>query len=637
MGSDTSRTLDELYQLRYDTVLDLYRRRALAYVTEVLPNIGTNESLHPALIFLSNWAGSLAFKLDPYWQFKGGKAAPYEEYKNTLIPELFPVTVKAATRRRIFTCIDQNPIHSYWERTSTSDSSTAKFVNGHWQVTANPTSKTVTSGLQNETSQKQIYGFILDTTDSTRNPQKRAKKESSSRKSSIAQRRTDPPKPSTSMERLNHQGEMELWKCHFETDRATAAIYNDDTYSQTLLAQSGPHGEQLYGTGHNVVLYREGFDTPSASIAKASVDQMPIDEHSNAMSVMTKNCDRMVAQCLPNRRYYNLLYQIGELKDLSQTLRGTLELWLRLEKELGANLFLNLYRNPTSWTKDLQLRVSPMAKLLEIDIRPDQLISASFLNFKFGWESMVQAVKQFADAPARATKDINHLINANGTNVTLRSKFQYSEPMVTTPTISFFKSLRTLTEASKPATSRGIRSVEVRCSVNSGLNLPRVDLPALRKNLFNEKLGATPKPGDLYDLLPWTWLEDWFFGASSYIHLMDEVNGQRNIVNYGLLTYHSDIRVDARWNNYWLDFHKHLIVPPGGQSGENVRQDLPRTATFQAEYQLRKDVMAFAGVADYSGKGLSPYRSSILAALFSQFSGNSSRPINTGHQSAPGQ
>jgi hypothetical protein len=235
---------------------------------------------------------------------------------------------------------------------------------------------------------------------------------------------------------------------------------------------------------------------------------------------------------------------------------------------------------------------------------------------------MIEAFTDLAKSPERVTKDINRLIDANGKNVTLRSKFHYSEPMTSTPTIVWYKTLRTLVDASIPASTTGIRRVEVRCSVNSGLNLPKVDLPTLRKNLFNEKMGATPTPGDLYDIIPWSWLIDWVFGASDYLHLMDEVNGQRNLLNYGLITYESHMRVDARYNNHWFNFHKFLIVPPGGQAGVNTRIDLHRSAQFNAKYVLRKDVMAFAGLKDYSGIGTSNYQKSILAALFSQFSKN---------------
>jgi hypothetical protein len=620
--SSISRTLDELYELRYNTVLDMYRRRARAYEVEVLTKIGVDKRFHPKLIFLADWAGSLAFKLDPYWQLGKLDKQAKEVYKNSLTPDVFPVKVVPANRVKKFACIHSEPIYSTWEKTVTSYGSNALFIGGCWGVYPNIGSSTTTSGTHSDATQASIWGFLKDTTDSTRNPQKGSKKESSSRKSSISDNRKNPPKQSKQTFKGNHQGEMELWKFDFSTDTANATIFEDDTFSQQAQLVVDCAGKTLYTNGHIQVYYNEGFPGPSASISKASVDSLAISEKANALSVMTKNCDRLVAQCLPARRYYNLLYQIAELRDLTSTIRGTLDMWLALEKELGRATFKKLWTSPSYWTDDLRLKIVPFAQRLHLDIRPDQILSAAYLNFKFGWQSMIEAFTDLAKSPERVTKDINRLIDANGKNVTLRSKFHYDEPMASTPTISWYKTLRTLVDASIPASTTGIRRVEVRCSVNSGLNLPKVDLPTLRKNLFNEKMGATPTPGDLYDIIPWSWLIDWVFGASDYLHLMDEVNGQRNLLNYGLITYESHMRVDARYNNHWFNFHKFLIVPPGGQAGVNTRIDLHRSAQFNAKYVLRKDVMAFAGLKDYSGIGTSNYQKSILAALFSQFSKN---------------
>jgi hypothetical protein len=630
MSSVPSRTLDELYELRYNTVLDMYRRRARAYEVEVLTKLGVDERFHPGLIFLGDWAGSLAFKLDPYWQLRKLDNPAKAKYRNSLTPDIFPVQVVPANRKRKFLCIAAQPIYSKWVKTVWHQADSAKFVNFSWRVTPNSDSVTVTKGTQQSAVQASIYGFIYDTTDSTRNPQKGSKKESSSRKSSIGKDRKNGHPQTKQSAFYRHQGELELWKPHFTTDAATATIFEDDTFTNTLLAVSGPHGEVLYGNSRHRVFYEEYFPTPSASVDRASVDSLAVSEKALGLSVMTKNCDRLVEQCLPSRRYYNLLYQIAELRDLSGTIRGVLSLWLALEKELGKGIFLRLWSHPSYWTDDLRLKIVPFARELHLDIRPDQILSSAYLNFKFGWESMIQAYTDLANSPARVTKDINRLIAANGKNVTLRSQIHFSEPMTSTPTISWYKTLHTLNEAAIPASSVGIRQVVLRCSVNSGLNLPKVDLPSLRKNLFNEKMGATPTPGDLYDLIPWSWLVDWFFGASDYIHIMDAVNGQRNLFNYGLMTYRSDLSVDARWNNYWFNFRKSLIVPPGGQSGVNTRIDLRRSARFSAKYQLRKDIAAFAGMSDYSGKGVSSYQASVLAALFSQFSKNpgSSRVAN---------
>jgi len=581
--------------------------------------------MHPGLMFLGDWAGSLAFKLDPYWQFKKTNFKGPVRVKNSLTPDIDPVQVVPANRIRKFPCIYGQPIRSYWQQHSVSWAENLVFVNGAWTLVQNTPTETVTEGSHADAAQLTIYGYILDTTDSTRNPQRESKKESRARLVGIAGKRKKREKQTNTSDNLNHQGEFELWKFEFHTDEASAQIYTNDTFTYQKSAFAGPHGEELWARSHVTQVYNEGFrGSPSASISKADVDSLAISERAKATSIMTKNCDRMVAQCLPNRRYYNTIYQIAELRDVISTLKGTLELWILLERELGKGVFLRLLTQPSFWTDDLRLKVVPFARLLHLDIRPDQILSAAYLNFKFGWQSMVEAFTKLASAPERVTKDINRLIDANGQNVTLRSKFKFSEPMTSLPTITFDKVLHTSIEAGVPPSFVGTRDVEVRCSVNSGLNLPKVDLPSLRKNLFNEKMGAVPTPGDVYDILPWTWLIDWVFGASDYLHLMDAVNGQRNMVNYGLITYESHMRVDGRWRNWWPNFHRVNMIPPNGIPAQSVRIDQNRSNSFHAKYVLRKNVMAFAGLSDYSGVGSTPYQRSILAALFSQFSRNSS-------------
>lgn len=615
MGNSKSLSLDELYDMKYDLTLDMYRRRSRAYVVEVATKSGLNELYHPALIFAANWAGSLAFKLDPYWQTaKLDSRANVVPYRRTLVPQIFPTQVVTFKRSRKFICIPATQITSTWERKISSVSANAKFVGGQWGIYPQPDTSSSTSGTQGYSPQSACIGFINDTSDSTRNPKKAPSKDPKGRAAILKKEREKPSKPTSNSARRFHQGEFELYVPAFTTDRA---VLNKRTVSYVTQLQAV--GTNLWSYDWSFDSYHERFPGPSASVARAGVDSLAVSERANALSVMTKNCDRLVQQSLPSRRYYNLLYQIGELKDLTQMLRGTLAVWIELERTIGRKIFKSLLTKSPVLSEETKEKILQYAYRLNLNLRPDQLLSDFYLNFKFGWESMIRAYEQLAKSPERIAKDINRLIEANGKNVTLRSSFKYSEPVTTFPSITFYKTLRALNNASIPASSVGIRNIELRCSVNSGLNLPRIDLPSLRKNLFDEKIGATPTPGDLYDLLPWTWLLDWVFGASDYIHLMDSVNGQRNLFNYGLITYVSHTEVTASWQNYWDNSSRSQIFPPGGQPAVITRSFLNRKASFTAKYQLRKDVSAFAGMADYSGKGATPYQQSILGALFSKF------------------
>ncbi len=621
MSSVKSRTLDELYELKYNLTLDMYRRRSRAYVVEVATKSGVDEKFHPALIFLGNWAGSLAFKLDPYWQSsKLDRRANVVPYSRTLVPSIFPVQVVTFKRSRKFICIPSARIVSKWKRTSFTTSSGASFIGGQWGIYPRPDTSSQTNGEQFFANQSSCWGFINDTSDSTRNPKRKPGGDAAKRAVVLKNERIKPPKPSSNTAKRFHQGEFELYVPEFITDRSVIA---KTTIANTLQLQAvggGPSGtEPLWAHNHNTVSENEFFPGPSASVDRAGVDSYAVSERANAQSVMTKNLDKLVQQALPARKYYNLIYQIGELKDLGQTVLGTLAIWIELERLIGRKLFKDLLRSQSFMSVDVQNKILSFAGRLKLGDRPDQKLASLYLNFKFGWQSMVSAYDQYAKSPERISKDINRLIELNGKNASLRSGLHYSEPVATTPTITFYKNLRALNDVLKPASKQAIRDVELRCVINSGINLPRVDLPTLRKTLYAEKLGAYPTPSDMYDLLPWSWLFDWFFGASDYLHVMDAVNGQRNLFNYGLISYVSHTKVIGTWQNYYDNSTSTLIYPPGGQPPIVTRAFLNREATFLAKYQLRKDISAFAGMADYSGKGTNPYQKSILAALFSQF------------------
>jgi hypothetical protein len=231
---------------------------------------------------------------------------------------------------------------------------------------------------------------------------------------------------------------------------------------------------------------------------------------------------------------------------------------------------------------------------------------------------MFSAVRQLIDSPAKTTKDINRLLASNGKPITIRRNMKFRETVTSFPAITFYKPSRLGTDVAVPASSYAYRDVELRCVVNTGINYPAADLPNLRKTLFYRKLGLVPTPGDLFDLVPWTWLGDWFLGASEYLHLCDTISRDKSLINYGFMTYVSHTTVNASWRNNGTN-NGSIQLNPGGGTDTSYKTFYPRSAVFSAKYQLRTDLSNLAGVKSYSGKGLTPYQGSILGALISQF------------------
>jgi hypothetical protein len=321
---------------------------------------------------------------------------------------------------------------------------------------------------------------------------------------------------------------------------------------------------------------------------------------------------------LPNRRKFNLFYQIGELKDLPQTLLGTLSVWRDIEHIIGYEGFAKAMKSPQFWTQDIYNKLGAKLHSVGVAISPEHLGNA-YLTFKFGWQSMVQAVQQLANSPQQIAKDVNTLIDANGSFVTLSSGMTLPQEQWTSPpTITTYVPTGCLSDPASPPSQTGTRNVRLRCVVNSGVRLPPLDVPKLRKRLFVEKLGLIPRPSDIYNLIPWSWLVDWVQGVSSYLRLVEEVQLDETLINWGLLTYISVLETTATRNCYNTAIEaKHWSS--GIHAVSNLKFTTTTSGTFRATYHLRVDVSSLAKVKTTSGKGLSTTQGTILGALLAKF------------------
>jgi hypothetical protein len=307
------------------------------------------------------------------------------------------------------------------------------------------------------------------------------------------------------------------------------------------------------------------------------------------------------------------------LKDLPQTLRGTMAVWRDIEHIIGYEGFAKALRSPRFWTHDVYLQLYEKLHAVGVSVSPEHLGNA-YLTFKFGWESMVQAVLQLAKQPKWISKDINTLVKNSGGFVTLSSKKKLPlEKWTSPPTITTYVPYGALTDMTRPPSQEGTRTIELRCVVNSGVRLPPLDEPRLRERLLMEKLGLIPRPSDIWNLIPWTWLVDWYQGVSNYLRLAEEVMCDKMLINWGLLTYESTLETSATRNCYQTAIEaKHWSS--GNHSTATKKFDTTTTGTFKATYQLRVDVASLANVKTTSGTRLSTTQKTILGALFAKYS-----------------
>jgi hypothetical protein len=430
---------------------------------------------------------------------------------------------------------------------------------------------------------------MWDTTDKTRNPK------------SGGPKKQEP--------NLQSQGEMERFSPNLVTNGWSGSLR---TYSASYLSLPSWNPEfHISWTD-----YSSSLAPASAAVVTASVQSWPSQEKVYAIATMAKNLDSMLARCVPTRRYFNLGYQIGELKDLPMSLRSTLRTWLDIELAMGREGFNKAFRDSKWWTRERQRHFAPYLRDCGIDRPLDKSLSELYLNFKFGWASMYQAVNKLVLTPQRVTKEVNYLIRRNGKFTKLSTTKRWSEPAPAT--IQWlYPSHPTYFNFGDSVSSSAVRDVSLRCVCDVGFHFPPLSVPALRSQLYFDKLGLYPSPGDIYDLVPWTWMVDWFVGLGDYIHLMDRINGSDNLINYGFMTYKSKVRNRADWS--YTGTSSTSITVDGINHTDTQVAKPHLTAFIDLNYELRYSIARLVGVKTYSGQGLSLDQSTILGSLLSQF------------------
>jgi hypothetical protein len=586
---------DELVKLRYDLAVDFYRQRARVLEVQTAARKGRFLEYWAYRTFENcPWMVSLALTLNPYWQFD----RKLREYSNKVVPMLYPQDPVPVNRVRLGLSVYPQDIHATYRHTGTQEGTYRAWGGMDWIIVHYSRIDFDDTWPSLLGWQGAVQSFVKDTTWKSRNPRSAKIPFSKSAKEALG---------------IQSQGEFEMWKPQFEASprslswSSTSLQINDINNPPTVV---------------KAVVTKVGtIEGPCASVDAVDVAATAASERVYALELLAKHADNLVAQCLPTRRTFNALYQLGELKDLPQTLRGTLAAWCEVETILGKQGFMKALISPKFWSLDKILAVRPSLAKAKVYLNPDKAFANAFLTFKFGWQSMYQAAVQLAKTPERAAKDINTLIRQNGKLATLSTGISMPvEDWTSFPAITPYILPGMLPDPTAPLSQSGTRKIRLRCVVNSGVQLPPLDVPNLRESLLPEKMGLVLRPSDIWNLIPWTWLVDWFAGYSQYIRLSEEIQRDEQIVNYALLTYHSILETTATRGGFdqMADTVVYSSHPWNGTSDLKTWK-LQSSGVFTAAYQLRVSAASLANVKTTSGNGLNQSQMSILQALLTKY------------------
>lgn len=321
---------------------------------------------------------------------------------------------------------------------------------------------------------------------------------------------------------------------------------------------------------------------PAFRVSQIDVDAMLTAERASFVTARNKYAFGMIRDAVPTNRKISVARNVGELRDLPMMLRKSVE----------------FFRNPL----DLLEKVNPLKEQ-----------GSQYLNVKFGWEATFRAVVDMLKAPEQIAKEVNYLIERNGFATTFRSKRKWIDSVPSIPVVFYdFYPRETYVGGGNPTR----RECELRLAMNYTLKFPKIDIPRLREELLSQKWGLRPNPSDVYNLVPWTWLADWFGGLGDYIDVMNTLMDDPNLFNYGYLTYRSDARIDYLVRTQLHDTLTCLTEPPVVFVDRSKDRIAIHCSELGYKYQRRIDISSIAGVKSLSSPStLGADQYAILGAL----------------------
>lgn len=303
---------------------------------------------------------------------------------------------------------------------------------------------------------------------------------------------------------------------------------------------------------------------PAARIPLSSIDGILNMERTSASQMISNHSYRLTANCLALRPVFNMAYSLGEMRDLPRTLLGSLRLLIEARRSISK-------------------KALPSARRA----------AEAYLNWKFGWEPLLRDIQKLALAPERFTRRVNRLMERQGKDATFRDGFKFAQPWANPPGFTYDTfTNETLVNIGNYAP---FRDCELRCVVNVGVQLPSISPPQLRRYLMSELYGESTRlsPELVYELVPWSWLVDWFGGLGDYVKLYDRINSDPSIVNWGCITYESKGNASTVRTGEVQSFYD-FVNDNGVHNITTTKHRQVHTSRVAYKYQLRKSLAATA-------------------------------------------
>lgn len=354
-------------------------------------------------------------------------------------------------------------------------------------------------------------------------------------------------------------------------------------------------GGQNYSIGTD---YRRwGVNGSSAYFTQADIDGLQNSAISAIKAELVKSGPRALMGCLPAYRPYTFGRSLIELRDLPRSL-------YTLNQSLGS--LRDIYHSLGS-VRDVVFNVAQGSKQ----------VPKEYLGYHFAWKQMYEDIVKLVSSPERIARRINYLMRNAGKDAVLRHTLKYNLESLTTPGLRYDQIVEY--EGNRVVSTTHERAIEIRAMCSLYFDFPPVALPVLRTSKFSDLLGFQLRPTDVYKVIPWTWLYDWFTNLGTYIDLIDTVNRDRTTINYGFVTGVLTGKITTTYRfTHLAQRHDYIYAgpTPDWQTSSTTSVNHTSVLTYEAAVRLYASSLSAPALHVIASKSnLTTWQQSILGAL----------------------
>lgn len=420
---------------------------------------------------------------------------------------------------------------------------------------------------------------------------------------------TDSSDDTTSRTRLmgSKQGTMRLFKSYINSpgrtvrrvDRAEYIFHPAQGIPSSSCSAVGGSGNH---SAWSQTIQRTEISPSAAVFFPNDLTTLRNLEYAYLDELIAKNIFSMVKEWSPNKRSYTLFRNLVELRDIPRSVASLQTAMLNFR-----SLYSSLARSP---------KIQKVVFDLGASARD---IPSQYLSYHFGWKQTYKDLMELLHLPNAMGKKYKFLIQRAGKPTTFRTKRNFTSALNGgLPAFSYTSSPY---ENSASSSTRLERVTELRLVINATFDFPPPNLVSFRSHSFMDRIGLVPRPTDLYNLTPWTWLVDYFTGLGSYIECIDNMARDDTLINWGLVTGRTSGRLITQRSSkvdHLLTIREDFVSPVT----ITTREDLSHQSKLEYECQIRKDVSTVFNVKTTAVPDLTAYQQSIIGALLAQRKGS---------------